>query len=111
MTSPKDKYFEDDPLWYKDAVIYELPIKSFSDSNEDGIGDFRGLIGKLDYLEGLGRDGTVAPAVLSIAAQGRRVRHRQILRRPSPVRDPERLQGFSCARHTSEGCASSSNWC
>jgi maltose alpha-D-glucosyltransferase / alpha-amylase len=54
MASPKDKYFEDDPLWYKDAVIYELPIKSFADSNEDGIGDFRGLIGKLDYLEGLG---------------------------------------------------------
>ena len=54
MPVPKDKYFEDDPLWYKDAVIYELPIKSFADSNEDGIGDFRGLIGKLDYLEGLG---------------------------------------------------------
>jgi len=43
-----------DPLWYKDAVIYELHVKSFSDSNEDGIGDFRGLIGKLPYLKSLG---------------------------------------------------------
>jgi maltose alpha-D-glucosyltransferase/alpha-amylase len=43
-----------DPLWYKDAVIYELPVKSFFDGNNDGIGDFAGLIGKLDYLEGLG---------------------------------------------------------
>jgi maltose alpha-D-glucosyltransferase/alpha-amylase len=40
--------------WYKDAVIYELPIKSFYDSNGDGIGDFRGAIEKLDYLESLG---------------------------------------------------------
>ena len=43
-----------DPLWYKDAVIYELPVKSFADGNADGIGDFQGLSGKLDYLQGLG---------------------------------------------------------
>jgi maltose alpha-D-glucosyltransferase / alpha-amylase len=41
-------------LWYKDAVIYELPIKSFFDSNGDGIGDFKGAMQKLDYLEQLG---------------------------------------------------------
>jgi maltose alpha-D-glucosyltransferase / alpha-amylase len=52
--TPKDKCFEDDPLWYKEAVIYELHVKSFFDSNGDGIGDFRGLIEKLDYLEELG---------------------------------------------------------
>lgn len=40
--------------WYKDAIIYELHIKTFADSNGDGIGDFRGLIQKLDYLEDLG---------------------------------------------------------
>jgi maltose alpha-D-glucosyltransferase / alpha-amylase len=45
---------DDDPLWYKDAVIYQLHIKSFYDGNDDGIGDFRGLIQKLDYLENLG---------------------------------------------------------
>ena len=44
----------DDPLWYKDAVIYQLHVKSFFDSNDDGIGDFSGLIGKLDYIAGLG---------------------------------------------------------
>ena len=43
-----------DPLWYKDAIIYELHVKAFADSNNDGIGDFRGLIGKLDYLQDLG---------------------------------------------------------
>jgi maltose alpha-D-glucosyltransferase/alpha-amylase len=41
-------------LWYKDAVIYELPVRAYADSNGDGIGDFKGLTGKLDYLEGLG---------------------------------------------------------
>jgi maltose alpha-D-glucosyltransferase/alpha-amylase len=45
---------EDDPLWYKDAVIYELPVKAFADSDGDGIGDFGGLTGKLDYLQDLG---------------------------------------------------------
>ncbi len=44
----------DDPLWFKDAVIYEVPVKSFADSNGDGIGDFRGLTEKLDYLQDLG---------------------------------------------------------
>jgi maltose alpha-D-glucosyltransferase/alpha-amylase len=43
-----------DPLWYKDAVIYELHVKTFHDSDGDGIGDFRGLIEKLDYLQELG---------------------------------------------------------
>jgi maltose alpha-D-glucosyltransferase / alpha-amylase len=40
--------------WYKDAVIYEVHIKAFRDSNGDGIGDFKGLIEKLDYLQDLG---------------------------------------------------------
>jgi maltose alpha-D-glucosyltransferase/alpha-amylase len=43
-----------DPLWYKDAIIYEIHVRAFSDSNEDGIGDFQGLISKLDYLQELG---------------------------------------------------------
>ncbi|MGQ0622632.1 MAG: maltose alpha-D-glucosyltransferase [Panacagrimonas sp.] len=43
-----------DPLWYKDAVIYQLHVKSFFDGNDDGIGDFAGLIQKLDYIAGLG---------------------------------------------------------
>ena len=42
------------PLWYKDAVIYELHIKTFQDSDGDGIGDFRGLMDRLDYFSELG---------------------------------------------------------
>ena len=44
----------DDPLWYKDAVIYQVHVKSFFDSNDDGIGDFAGLMAKLDYIADLG---------------------------------------------------------
>jgi len=44
----------DDPLWYKDAVIYEIHVKAFCDSNGDGMGDFAGLTSKLDYLQQLG---------------------------------------------------------
>jgi len=43
-----------DELWYKDAVIYQLHVKAFADSNNDGIGDFAGLTEKLDYLQDLG---------------------------------------------------------
>jgi maltose alpha-D-glucosyltransferase/alpha-amylase len=45
---------DNDPLWYKDAVIYELHVRAFCDSNADGIGDFVGLTEKLEYLKGLG---------------------------------------------------------
>ena len=43
-----------DPLWYKDSIIYEAPVRAFHDSDGDGYGDFRGLTQKLDYLEDLG---------------------------------------------------------
>ena len=43
-----------DPLWYKDAIIYELHVRAFADSNNDGIGDFPGLLSRLDYLKDLG---------------------------------------------------------
>ena len=45
---------QDDELWYKDAVIYQLHVKSFFDSNGDGVGDLPGLISKLDYIASLG---------------------------------------------------------
>ena len=44
----------DDPLWYMDAIIYQLHVKAFADSNGDGIGDFAGLTAKLDYIRDLG---------------------------------------------------------
>ncbi|MPZ77220.1 MAG: maltose alpha-D-glucosyltransferase [Deltaproteobacteria bacterium] len=47
-------HLEVNPLWYKDAVIYELHVRAFHDGNGDGIGDFQGLTEKLDYLQDLG---------------------------------------------------------
>jgi maltose alpha-D-glucosyltransferase / alpha-amylase len=44
----------DDPQWYKDAIIYELRVRSYVDSNGDGVGDFAGLTSRLDYLQDLG---------------------------------------------------------
>ncbi len=53
-TQPTYYWQDDDPLWYKDAVIYEVHVRAFLDSNADGIGDFPGLTQKLDYLRDLG---------------------------------------------------------
>jgi maltose alpha-D-glucosyltransferase/alpha-amylase len=47
-------HIQNDPLWYKDAVIYQVHIKTFYDSNGDGIGDFKGLTAKMGYLQELG---------------------------------------------------------
>ena len=54
MTIKNKETLSKDHLWYKDAIIYETHVKSFYDSNGDGIGDFKGLIQKLDYLHNLG---------------------------------------------------------
>jgi maltose alpha-D-glucosyltransferase/alpha-amylase len=54
MPTPHRKRGASDPLWYKDAVIYETHVKAFYDRNDDGIGDVRGLVEKLDYLQDLG---------------------------------------------------------
>src|SRR5579864_6114510 len=45
---------QEDKLWFKDAVIYQLHVRTFCDSNADGIGDFAGLTQRLDYLQDLG---------------------------------------------------------
>lgn len=44
----------DDPLWFKDAILYELHVRAYQDSNNDGVGDFAGLTERLDYLADLG---------------------------------------------------------
>src|SRR5881398_1110830 len=51
-----EQWFERDPLWFKRAVFYEIHIRGFFDGNDDGSGDFRGLIEKLDYLQWIGVD-------------------------------------------------------
>jgi len=53
-TAPPTGISADDALWYKDAVIYQVNVKSFFDSNDDGIGDFKGLTSKLEYIRDLG---------------------------------------------------------
>jgi maltose alpha-D-glucosyltransferase/alpha-amylase len=70
---------QEDPLWYKDAVIYEVRTRSFYDSNGDGIGDLLGLRSKLDYLSDLG-----VTAVWLLPHY------------PSPGRD----DGYDCADYT-----------
>lgn len=50
----QNELLADDPLWYKDAIIYELHVRGFFDSDDDGIGDFPGLTSKLEYLRDLG---------------------------------------------------------
>lgn len=54
ISQPKE---DADPQWYKDVIIYEVDVKGFYDSNGDGIGDFRGLVQKLDYIKALGITG------------------------------------------------------
>jgi maltose alpha-D-glucosyltransferase / alpha-amylase len=51
-----ERWFESEPLWFKTAVFYEVYVRGFFDGNGDGMGDFRGLIEKLDYLQWLGVD-------------------------------------------------------
>lgn len=56
MRNTRTDLISDDPLWYKDAIIYQVHVKSFFDSNNDGVGDFAGLLSKLDYIAALGVD-------------------------------------------------------
>jgi pullulanase/glycogen debranching enzyme len=51
---PQEESPEREPLWYKDAVLYEIHVRAFSDVDGDGMGDFKGLTAKLDYLQDLG---------------------------------------------------------
>ena len=74
-----DPFRPNDPLWYKDAVFYEVFVRAFADSNCDGIGDLPGLTSKLEYLQWLGID---AIWLLPIF--------------PSPLRD----DGYDAANYT-----------
>ena len=59
---------EDDPLWYKDAIIYQLHVKAFFDENNNGIGDFRGLGSKNWIISGTWVSTHLAAAILSFSA-------------------------------------------
>ena len=94
----------EDALWYKDAVIYQLHVKAFFDSDDDGIGDFRGLTSKLDYIKDLGVDTIWLMPFYPSPLQGRRLRRRRLPQRASAVRDAPRFPALRRARRTGSAC-------
>ena len=94
---------------HKDAIIYELHVKTFQDSTGDGMGDFRGLIGKLDYLQDLGVTAIwllpfypLPCAMMATTSRITTMLIRTMARWPISRR--------SSPRRTSAGCASSRSW-
>ena len=83
----------DNPLWYRDAVIYQLHVRGFFDSNDDGIGDFPRADAEARLHPVARRHRDLAAALLSVAAPRRRLRHRGLPRRPSELRHPTGLPG------------------
>ena len=107
---PRSTGFPPDPLWYKDAVIYEVPVRAFADSDGDGIGDFRGLTSRLDYLADLG-----VTAIWLLPFYPRPLRDdgydiADYTRGPPRLRHAARRRDASSARPTSATCASSPSW-
>ncbi len=97
-----------DSLWYKDAVIYEVHVRAFADSNDDGIGDFGGLTRKLDYLQELGVTAIWLLPFYPSPRQRRRLRHRRLPEHPS--RRTARCEDFQRVRRrgaSARACASS----
>ncbi len=95
----------DDPLWYKDAIIYQVHVKAYRDSSGDGYGDFRGLIEKLDYIQSLGVTCVWLLPFYPVAPQGRRLRHRRVQVHQPDVRDAGGLSALPARRRTSAGFA------
>ena len=97
-------WFERDPLWFKRAIFYEIHIRGFFDGNDDGSGDFRGLIEKLDYLQWLGVDCIwllpMYQSPLRDGATTSRTSSRSI-----PTTAPSRTSGASSRRPISGGSA------
>ena len=100
---------EDTPLWYKDAVIYEVHVRAFCDGNGDGIGDFPGLTQKLDYLQDLGVTALwllpFYPSPLKTT-----VTTSPTIRTFTRITARSRTSKYSCARRIVAGSASSRSW-
>ena len=87
--------------WWKSAVVYQIYPRSFADSNGDGIGDLRGIIGKLDYLADARRRRRLAVPDLHLAAGRQRLRHQRLPGRRPDFRHAGRLRELiagSCTR-------------
>ena len=102
---------ENDPLWYKDAIIYEVHVRAFSDSFGDGHGDFPGPDPEARLPAGPGDHGDLALAVLSVAAEGRRLRHRRLHEHPPALRQRSRTSRPFWKRPTNAASGSSPSWC
>src|ERR1700694_3674577 len=80
-----------DDLWYKNGVFYCLSVGTYMDANGDGVGDFKGLLRRLDYLQGLGITAIWLMPVPALTRQGRRLRYLGLLWRRSALRHARRL--------------------
>ena len=97
-------------LWYKNAIIYCLSVATYMDANGDGVGDFAGLMRRLDYLQRTRRHGDLADAVPNLALSRRRLRHFQLLRGRSALRHARATSSNSRMRPSSAASGSSSTW-
>ena len=88
----------DDPFWYKDAILYELHVKAFFDSNDDGIGRFPRPDREARLPAGPGRHRHLAAAHLPLTAARRRLRHRRLHERPARLRNARGLRGLRRGR-------------
>ena len=99
-----------DELWYKDAIIYQLHVKAFADSNDDGIGDFAGLTEKLDYLQDLGVTALWLLPFYPSPRPRRRLRHRRLPAHQSRLRHAAGFPALHARGATGAACASSPSW-
>ena len=93
------------PLWFKSAIIYELHVRAFFDSNGDGKGDIQGLITKLPYLQRPGGELPLAAADVPEPAARRRLRHRWTSTPSTPTTGRWRTSSTSSTRPTPAGFA------
>ena len=97
--------------WYEDAVIYELHVRAFADSDGDGIGDFVGLHAAARLPPGPRRHRDLAAAVLPVTDARRRLRHLRLPGHQPGLRHACGSSGASSTRRTSAGCRSSPSSC
>ena len=99
-----------EPLWYKDAMIYELHVRAFFDSRGDGQGDFAGMTQKLDYLQDLGVTAIWLLPFYPSPWPGRRLRHRRLSQTFTRTTAHWMISANSWTRRTRAICKSLRSW-